>query len=119
MRALRYGALLAWSTLTVLAAGAWFVTGTRVSARLGFDAAAPGIGLIVAVAVAFTIWRWGRADRDAGALDRGACPRCSSPLTSRHEHALPGLRSEGQIEWRCPACAFERIEPLTCERCAT
>lgn len=119
MPASRYAAMLAWSALIVLAAAAWFVTGTRISARLGFDAAAPGVGVIVAVAVAVTIWRWGRADRDAIALERGACPRCGAGLARRHEHALPGMRREGMLELRCPDCAFERIEPLTCDRCAT
>jgi len=115
----RYTTALVWGALAALAAGAWFLTGTRISARLGFEAAAPGIGVIVAAAVAGTIWRWGRADRDAAALEQGVCPRCAAPLTSRHEHAVPGVRREGQVEWHCPACAFERIEPLTCERCAT
>jgi predicted RNA-binding Zn-ribbon protein involved in translation (DUF1610 family) len=115
----RHATALVWGALAVLAAGAWFLTGTRISYRLGFDAAAPAIGLLVAVAVATTIWRWGRADHDAVALERGACPRCGTALVRRHEHAVPGVRREGQIEWRCPACAFERIEPLTCERCAT
>ena len=121
MPASRYAAALAWGALITLAAGAWFVTGTRVSARLGFDAAAPAIGVIVAAAVAVTIWRWGRADRDAVALERGRCPRCRAPIATRHQHALPGTQRQGRIEWRCAtaACGFERIEPLTCERCAT
>ena len=61
----------------------------------------------------------GRQLEATPALPGEVCPRCAAPLTSRHEHAVPGVRREGQVEWHCPACAFERIEPLTCERCAT
>lgn len=112
-------ATLAWGALIVLAAAAWFVTGARISARLGFDAAAPAVGVIAAAVVAVTIWRWARADGEQVALARGRCPRCRCPLAARHEHARPGALAEGLIEWSCAACGYDHTEPLTCERCAS
>jgi hypothetical protein len=115
----RYALVFAWGALIALAAGVWFVTGTRISYRLGLDAAAPAIGVIVSAAVATTIWRWGRADREVAALAQGACPRCHAPVVEHHEHARPGSAVGGVTAWRCADCGFERIETLTCERCTT
>jgi ribosomal protein S27AE len=113
------GLTAAWFALALVAAGGWFLTGTKISSHLGLGAASPAVGVAAAAAVVVTIWRWARVDREQRALVNGVCPRCAARLASRHEHARPGALSAGLVEWQCGECGWARTEPLTCERCAS
>lgn len=101
-----------------LPAGAWYLASWRLMRVAGGGEAAMAVGLFVAGAVAFTLWRWSQRDADRDALSRGACPRCASGLRRSHEHARPSGLSGGLVEWSCPSCGFERSEVLTCAQCA-
>jgi ribosomal protein S27AE len=110
---------LAWLALGAVAALGWFETGARVASHLGLGAASPAVGIAVGATAVVTIARWARGDRTDRALAAGVCPRCGSTLASQHEHARPGALAGGLMEWRCTRCEFSRIEPLTCEHCAS
>jgi predicted RNA-binding Zn-ribbon protein involved in translation (DUF1610 family) len=105
--------------LALFAAAAWFLVTTRVVRNWGPDSAAPAAGLLVALLVAFTIWRWMRDDEELRALGSSTCPRCGEALAVRHDHARAGALAGGLTEWRCEACGYEHSEALTCELCAT
>lgn len=114
-RALR---ILPWLLPIAFAAGAWFLAAFRIMHRLGAGEAATAGALVVALAVATTLWRWAEGDRARRAIAASRCPRCASRLLAVHEHARAGSGG-GLQSWECSACGFRRSEPLTCEHCRT
>ncbi len=106
-----------WVGLAVVAPAAWFVTATRLMRLGGLHEAAPAIGLLVAAAIAVTLWRWAQTDREQIALAELRCPRCRATLDVRHEHARPAAAS-GVQQWTCSGCGYEHAEALTCAQCA-
>jgi ribosomal protein S27AE len=106
-----------WAGLSLLAAGGWYLTATRLMYRFGPDEAAAAVGLLVGLAVGMTVWRWGRDDRRSATLARGRCPRCASRLALDHQHREPARAA--LTRWSCTACGFDHGEPLTCEHCGT
>ncbi len=109
---------LAWALLVVVASAGWFATATGLARRWALHDAAPGIGVIAAVIVAVTLWRWARSDREQLALAELRCPRCNDALRSWHEHARAGALADGLQQWECAGCGYAHAEALTCERCA-
>lgn len=105
--------------IAVFGGGAWFLVTTRVVRNWGPDSAAPAAGLLVALLIAATIWRWARSDDEQAALAAAVCPRCRAALSVHHEHARAGALAEGLTEWSCSACGYEHSEALTCALCAT
>ncbi len=105
--------------LAIFAAAVWFIVTTRIVRIWGPDSAAPAAGVVVAVLIAATIWRWARTDEEQAALASTLCPRCRGALNVRHEHARSGALAQGLTEWRCTSCGYEHSEALTCELCAT
>lgn len=115
-RAEAWAGTAGWLALSVVAAAGWYATGRGLAARSGLEEAASGIGVIAALTVVVTLWRWRRRDGELDALLAGRCPRCEAPIAGRHDH---GSSSRGGLDWwSCAACGFERGESLTCERCA-
>jgi ribosomal protein S27AE len=112
---LGHAASLAWTGFAVVAAGGWYLTATRLTYRFGPDEAAQGVGLLVALAVGLTVWRWGREDRRSATLAAGLCPRCGKGVGVRHEHGMAGRA--GVTRWACSECGYDHTEPLTCEAC--
>ena len=110
--------IASWVLLGAVAAFGWYATARGLALSWGLRDAATGLGLLAAVVVVMTMWRWARSEHDAIALAEGACPRCSASLSSLHEHARPGSRAPGLTSWSCAVCAYERTERLTCETCA-
>jgi hypothetical protein len=106
-----------WVTLAVVAPAAWFVTAAGLMRLWGLHEAAPAIGVLVAAAVAVTLWRWAQTDREQIALAELRCPRCRAALDVRHEHARPAAAS-GVQQWTCSGCGYEHAEALTCAQCA-
>src|SRR4029078_10894197 len=51
--------VIGWSALGVIAAWGWFVTGARISYRLGLGQAAPVVVLMAAGVLLVTLCRWG------------------------------------------------------------
>lgn len=109
---------LPWLLPVAFAAVAWFLAAFRMMQRWGTDEAALAAGLIVALAVTTTLWRWGRADYVRRALAAARCPRCAAPLRSEHEHTRAGEGAGGLQLWECAQCAYRHSEALTCSRCA-
>jgi ribosomal protein S27AE len=109
---------VAWALLVVVASAGWFATATALARRWALHDAAPGIGVIAAVIVAVTLWRWARSDREQLALAELRCPRCATVLRSWHEHARAGALADGLQQWQCDRCGYAHAEALTCERCA-
>ena len=110
-------AALPWLVPVAFAAIAWFLAASRMVGRWGPDEAAVAVGVIVALAVFTTLWRWGHADRRNIALASARCPRCSGPLRIEHEHAAAGSIGEGIQTWECDGCGYRHGEALTCPRC--
>ena len=110
-------AALPWLLLPAFAGAAWFLATFRFMNRWGAEEAALAAGLIVAFAIATTLWRWLRQDLDAGELAAGRCPRCERALAARHEHARTGALGEGLQLWDCAGCGYRHSEALTCPRC--
>ena len=108
--------ILPWLLPIAFAAGAWFFAAYRIMHRLGAGEAAAAGGLVVALAVATTLWRWAERDRVQRSLEAGRCPRCASTLLVEHEHARTGA-SGGMQLWECHARGYRRSQPLTCEHC--
>ena len=108
--------ILPWLLPIAFAAGAWFFAAYRIMHRLGAGEAAAAGGLVVALAVATTLWRWAERDRVQRSLEAGRCPRCASTLLVEHEHARTGASGGTQL-WECHACGYRRSEALTCEHC--
>ncbi|HJM89785.1 MAG TPA: hypothetical protein QF624_09195 [Dehalococcoidia bacterium] len=109
---------LTWSVLGLISTAAWYITATRIARIVGMRDAASAIGLLAAVLVAITLWRWALADRRQTALTHLRCPQCDAQLRTEHEHARPGGVETGVQRWRCEDCGFEHTEALTCPRCA-
>ena len=114
MRAL---AGIPWLLPTLFAAGAWFLATIRLMRRSGAEEAALAGGVIVAFAIAVTVWRSGRGDLERSALAAGHCPRCRSSVPAEHEHASTYSHREGLVHWRCVQCGYRRSETLTCPSC--
>ncbi len=112
----RASGILPWLLPIAFAAGAWFLAAFRIMHRLGAGEAATAGGLVVALAVATTLWRWAERDRLRRSLEAGRCPRCASALLVEHEHGRTGTVGGIQL-WECHACGYRRSEPLTCEYC--
>ncbi len=112
----RAASILPWLPAIAFAAGAWHLAASRAMLRWGADEAAGAAGLIVAAAVAASLWRRAEADRARAALEAGRCPRCASPLREEHEHARAG--AVGGLRLReCGGCGYRAAEALTCPRC--
>ena len=109
---------LAWIALAVVASVGWYLTATRLSRIWGLNNAAPAIGLLVAVLVALTLWRWALTDRRERSLAEQRCPGCDTTLQPRHEHARPGGIAVGLARWDCGRCGYSHVEALTCADCA-
>lgn len=109
---------VSWILLGVVASTAWFAVSLRLMRAWGLHEAAPAIGLLTATAVAVTLWRWARSDREQAALAELRCPRCRSALRERHQHARPGGVAAGVQRWSCERCDYDHVEPLTCPGCA-
>ena len=108
---------LPWLLPIAFAAGAWFLVGFRLMQRYGADEAASAAGLIVALAVTTTLWRWAHADRVQRALEAARCPSCDATLRAQHEHARAGAPRSGLQLWECGRCDYRHSEALTCPRC--
>ena len=113
---MRASSILPWLLPIAFAAGAWYLAAFRIMHRFGADEAAAAVGLVVALAVATTLWRWAERDRLRRALEAGRCPRCAAALSVEHEHARAGISGGLQL-WECRDCGFLRSEPLTCAQC--
>ena len=107
-----------WIGLGVVASAAWFVTAVRLTRIWGPREEAPAIGLLVAAAVALTLWRWARVDREQRALTELRCPRCWETLQCSHDHARADGLAEGVVRWSCERCGYQHAEALTCPDCA-
>ncbi|MDA1062189.1 MAG: hypothetical protein O2895_04680 [Chloroflexi bacterium] len=115
---LRATSTLPWLLPIVFAASAWFFAGFRLMERYGADEAASAAGLIVALAVTTTLWRWAQEDRLSRALRAARCPRCSAALRGEHEHALAGSPDSGLQLWECAGCGYRHSAALTCRLCS-
>ncbi len=93
----RAGATMPWLLPLVFASGAWFLATFRFMRRWGAEEAALAAGLIVAFAIATTLWRWRRSDVERSALAGSRCPRCDRPLNPQHEHARTSANSIAAI----------------------
>ena len=113
----RAASLLPWLPAAAFAAGAWYVATSRAMHRWGAEEAAAAAGLIVALAVAASLWRWAEGDRARRAIEAARCPRCASPLREEHEHARAGAGG-GLLLRECARCGYRGAEALTCPRCA-
>jgi hypothetical protein len=107
-----------WIALGAIAAFGWYATARGLALSWGLRDAASGLGVLAAVAVLITMWRWARSEHEASALADGACPRCSAEVAQTHEHSRPGAPVPGITSWRCEACGYERTRQLTCASCA-
>ena len=114
----RAASTLPWLLAIGFAAVAWFFAGFRLMQRYGADEAAFAAGLIVALAVTSTLWRWAREDRLRRALAAARCPHCGATLHAEHEHARAGAPEFGLQLWECGGCGYRHSEALTCPRCA-
>ena len=103
-------------TACLWALAAYFV-GTRLLSA--------NAGMLLALAVfvtAMTFILTSRAqERRAHAIAAGACPRCSQPLATEHEHRRWNT-SAGEwlaplTTWRCDECGFQQEAPMACEAC--
>jgi hypothetical protein len=108
---------LRWLLPIAFAAAAWFLAAFRMMQRWGADEAAVAAGLIVALAVTTTLWRWGQADRTRRAIEAARCPRCGAGLRTEHEHARAGALDAGLQLWECRGCGYRHSEALTCPHC--
>ena len=104
---------LIWWPLLAAIAFAWFLFGSRLVRSLGPDALAPGAGVMLAAAVALTLWRWSVRDARRETVEAGTCPRCSALLESFEFTPRPGALAHGLHGWRCPNCGLEEARPLT------
>ena len=114
----RAAPMLGWIALAIVASGAWYLTGSRLARLWGLNDAAPAIGLLVAVLVALTLWRWALTDRRESSLAEQRCPDCGATLHPHHEHARPGGIAVGLARWDCGRCGYAHVEALTCAECA-
>ena len=108
---------LPWLLPTLFAAAAWFLATVRIMRRSGAEEAALAAGMIVAFAIAVTVWRSGRGDLERSTLAAGLCPRCRRSLPGTHEHASTRSLADGLVHWRCDHCGYHRSEALTCPSC--
>ena len=114
---MRAGTTMLWLLPLVFVSGAWFLATFRFMHRWGGEEAALAAGLIVAFAIATTLWRWRRSDVERSALAGSRCPRCDRPLHPQHEHARTSVLSADLQVWDCHHCGYRRSEALTCPRC--
>jgi len=110
-------AAASWLLPALLAAAAWFLATVRIMRRSGAEEAAIAAGLIVAFAIAVSLWRSGRSDLERAALAARRCPRCGRPLPAEHEHGRAGTPRSGVSLWHCDHCGYRRSEALTCPSC--
>ena len=110
---------LFWWPLLAGVGFVWFLFGTRLMHALGADQLAPAVGLMLAVAVVVTLWRWSARDARRFTIEAGTCPRCYNLVTPYQYAPLPGIREEALRGWQCENCGLEDIQPLTASRDAS
>ena len=110
---------LIWWPLLGTIGVAWFFFGARAMGRFGPDALAPAAGVMLATAVAITLWRWSVRDAHRETVAAGTCPRCAAAITRFEELPRPGALARGLQGWSCTNCGLEHSEPLTAARDAS
>jgi uncharacterized membrane protein YfcA len=110
--------LLGWPILLATSA-VWFFFGARAMYRWGPDALGPAAGVMLAVAVGVTLWRWSMRDARREAIEAGVCPRCAAAIVAFEEPPRPGALARGLRGWRCANCGLEDVGPLTPARDAS
>lgn len=113
------GDRLLWWPVLAAASAIWFLFGMRLMSRFGPDALGPAAGVMLAAAVAVTLWLLSVRDSHRETLEAGFCPRCDAALTHFEETARPGALARGLQGWRCERCGFEEARPLTPTRHAS
>ena len=98
---------------------AWYLFGVRLTHRLGPDQLSQAVGLMLAVAVVLTIWRWSARDPRRFTVEAGTCPRCYALVTPYKYPPISGVREEALHGWHCDNCGLEDVQPLTPSRDAS
>ena len=104
---------LLWWLLLAAAGFAWYVLGLRLMHWLGPEQLGRAAGLMLAVAVVISLWRWSTRDNRRFTIEAGTCPRCYALLTPYEYPPLPGIREQALRGWQCDNCGLEDIQPLT------
>jgi len=116
---LAVGDRLLWWPVLALASAVWFFFGMRLMSRFGPDALGPAAGVMLAAAVAVTLWLLSVRDSHRDTIEAGICPHCDASLTAFEEPPRPGALARGLRGWRCTRCGFEEARPLTATRDAS
>jgi len=104
---------LIWWPLLAGVGFAWYLFGVRAMHWLGTDQLGPATGLMLAVAVVVTLWRWSARDARRFSIEAGTCPRCYALVSPYEYPPRPGVRDEPLRGWHCENCGLEDVQPLT------
>jgi hypothetical protein len=102
-----------WWSLLAGVGYAWYLFGVRLSHWLGPDQLSHAVGLMLAVTVVVTIWRWSAHDSRRFTIEAGICPRCYALVTPYEYPPIAGVREEALHGWHCDNCGLEDVQPLT------